>query len=985
MLFGRDEPLAIAARALADAEAGHGRTLMVSGEAGIGKSALVRALAAQAEARGARVGFGRAWEVGGAPAFWPWSQAVAELGLDLDELLGSASSDMASAQRMVAFDRVVRAVSTLKAPVVLILDDLHAADVASVELSLAFARGTARRRALLVVTTRESELLARRPVAELIGKLTREAAAVPLRRLGPTDTTRWLASVGFQGDASDVHRLSEGNPLFIEEAVRLGVDRFASAAAGGVALILTEHLARISAQTREVLGAASVLGRGATHADVALLAGSTLAEVEAAAREGQLAGVLSHAGNGALSFSHVLLRDALYEDLPPARRAQLHARAADVIEAAAGPVALVAQHLLAAGEAVDGARVARSVCRAAEAAAARHAADTAIELVKTARTRLVGRLDEPTTLLLDLTEVDAGMLATPSDEGRARAAECAARAKRHGLVREQARAALAYGRELLSGRVDPRMVGLLEDALSALSPEERSLRPQVLARLASALVPPLTDEDMERSKAYAREAIAIAREQGDVPTLLDALAWGSHAMIYAVPLEERVGLMSELVSLAREHGADLAVAGVGAFYTVSLFDSARPVAAHHEAEAYCRLIESLPLPALKWRATAMRGTIAALDGHLDEARSHTDELRRAAATFPAAAGAFALVELGRAVCTRDTDRLREVEQEVVPILAARTILAPWLACIDGLLGRRDLARSRLKPARELGRGLPAILLSAQAAVILESAELAEAFYEPLLRAAPFGRFFWGPGGGFPVGPVSRILGELALLRGDEPRAREHFDAAIVECRETGVAPLLALSEQARARVRVRETEPLRPAPRPVVESLAIAREGDVWVVTAKTSAAFRVKHAKGMDYLDHLLKNPGREMYVLALAGAGEGPEDAGAMLDERAKQAYRRRVEELDHELAEALELDDQGRASRAREELEAVAEELASAVGLGGRDRKALSNVERARVNVQRRLKDAIRRIGEHDGALGRYLDATVRTGTYCVYRPV
>jgi non-specific serine/threonine protein kinase len=126
-------------------------------------------------------------------------------------------------------------------------------------------------------------------------------------------------------------------------------------------------------------------------------------------------------------------------------------------------------------------------------------------------------------------------------------------------------------------------------------------------------------------------------------------------------------------------------------------------------------------------------------------------------------------------------------------------------------------------------------------------------------------------------------------------------------------------------------------------------------------------------------------VYVLALAGAGEGPEDAGAILDERAKQAYRRRVEELEDELSEGERMGDRGRTGRAREELEALAEQLASAVGLGGRDRKAASNVERARVNVQRRLKDAIRRIAEHDAALGRYLDATVRTGTYCVYMPV
>jgi hypothetical protein len=983
-LFGRTDALAVAARALEDAEAGRGGALVVAGEAGIGKSALGRELAKQAEARGARVGFGRAWEVGGAPAYWPWSQALAELGLDLDELLGSASSEVASAQRLVAFDRVVRAACAADAPVVLILDDLHAADVASVELSLAFARGVARRRALLIVMTRESELLERRDVGELVGKLAREGAAIPLGRLDAGDTTAWLSSVGFQGDAAQVHRLSEGNPLFIEEAVRLGVGRFATAAAGGVAVILAEHLARISASTRETLAAASVLGRDASHADVALLTGVTLAEVEAAAREGQLAGVLSTAGSEALSFSHVLLRDSLYEALAPSRRALLHARAADAIEAQEGPPALVARHLLAAGEAADPGRVARSVCRASEAAVARHAADTAIELMKAARARLTGRMDEATRLLLDLTEVEATMHATPSDEARVRAADCAARAQRLGLVAEQVRATLAYGRQLLTGRVDPQMVSLLEDSLASLSPEERSLRPLILSRLAAALVPPSTDENMERAKAYAREAIAIAREQNHTPTLLDTLVWGTHALMYSIPLEERVGLTSELASLAREHGSDLALADIGAWNTVSLLESGRPVAARHEAEACVRLVESLPLPTMQWRASAMRIAMAAIDGRIDEVRSRGDELRRAAVATPPARGGWAVFEVAFCAYTRDLERLRDVERDVTPMLGARTILAPWLACVDALLGRNDAARSRLRPASELARGLPAILLSAQAAVLLESAEHAEAFYEPLARAASFGRFFWGPGGGFPVGPVSRILGELSLLRGDELRAAQHFDAAIAECGEMGVVPLLALSEEARARLRGRTTSAPPPATRPREVDLAISREGDVWLVTA-TGAPFRVKHAKGMEYLDYLLRNPGREVYVLALASAGEGPEDAGAILDDRAKQAYGRRVEELDHQLVEAEGLGDRGRATRAREELEAVAEQLARAVGLGGRDRKAASNVERARVNVQRRLKDAVRRIAEHDGALGRYLDATVRTGTYCVYRPV
>jgi hypothetical protein len=605
-------------------------------------------------------------------------------------------------------------------------------------------------------------------------------------------------------------------------------------------------------------------------------------------------------------------------------------------------------------------------------------------MIASARARLAGRLDEVTTLALDLADVDARMRATPSDEVRARCVDCAARAKRLGLAAEHARAALTYGREILTGRVDASMVGLLEDALAMVPPEERSLRAQVLSRLAAALVPPTTDEANARSIAHARDAIAIARQLGDVPTLLYTLVWSANALRYNTALQERVELTGELVSLAREHGADLALADICGFHAVSLIETGRPVAARHEAEAYYRLVESLPIPALRWRAVAVRGTMAGIDGRLDEARCQADELRRAGATDPHAAATWALFEIAFAVCV-GPDRLRDADRDLTSILAPRTIVGPWMACADALLGRKEAARSRLRPPAEITRGLPGILVSAQAAVVLESAELAEVYYAPLAAAAPFGRFFWGPAGVFPFGPVSRVLGELALLRGDEGRARVHFDNSIAECREMGTVPFLALCEKARARMGG-PIAPARPiASGPAEANLALSREGDVWAVSTRTGAPFRVKHAKGMEYLDHLLRSPGREVYVLVLAGADEAPEDAGAVLDDRAKQAYRRRVEDLEDQLAEAERLGDRGRASRAREELEAVAEQLASAVGLGGRDRKAASNVERARVNVQRRLKDAIRRIAEHDVTLGRYLDATVRTGTYCVYRPV
>jgi len=108
-------------------------------------------------------------------------------------------------------------------------------------------------------------------------------------------------------------------------------------------------------------------------------------------------------------------------------------------------------------------------------------------------------------------------------------------------------------------------------------------------------------------------------------------------------------------------------------------------------------------------------------------------------------------------------------------------------------------------------------------------------------------------------------------------------------------------------------------------------------------------------------------------------------VLDAQAKAAYKQRLDTLEEEISEAESFGDVGRANRAREEIEMLATQLAGAVGLGGRDRRAASDAERARINVQRRLKDTIDSIGRHDPELGRYLSAAVRTGTYCSFTPL
>jgi hypothetical protein len=144
-----------------------------------------------------------------------------------------------------------------------------------------------------------------------------------------------------------------------------------------------------------------------------------------------------------------------------------------------------------------------------------------------------------------------------------------------------------------------------------------------------------------------------------------------------------------------------------------------------------------------------------------------------------------------------------------------------------------------------------------------------------------------------------------------------------------------------------------------------------------------------MRMLAQLVGSPGREFHALELAG-GRVPGgaidagDAGELLDQSARDAYRARIRELESADDEAEARGDPASRERARAELELLTAELSRAVGLGGRDRRRGSAGERARVNAQRRLSDAIRRIERACPALGRHLDSTVRTGTFCWYDP-
>src|SRR3984957_9864840 len=186
------------------------------------------------------------------------------------------------------------------------------------------------------------------------------------------------------------------------------------------------------------------------------------------------------------------------------------------------------------------------------------------------------------------------------------------------------------------------------------------------------------------------------------------------------------------------------------------------------------------------------------------------------------------------------------------------------------------------------------------------------------------------------------------------------------------------------------------------------KDGEYWTVGYRNNS-FQLKDTKGFAYLPHLLRHPGTEFHALDLVGgiAGDDDEtarglprgdealekagihvgnlgDAGEMLDDQAKLAYRRRLSDLREELEEAKELGNVERAEQAEEEIDTLTKELSRAVGLGGRNRRAASASERARQSVTKTIKAVLDRIAQSDRALGEVLSRGIKTGTFCSYQP-
>jgi hypothetical protein len=239
-----------------------------------------------------------------------------------------------------------------------------------------------------------------------------------------------------------------------------------------------------------------------------------------------------------------------------------------------------------------------------------------------------------------------------------------------------------------------------------------------------------------------------------------------------------------------------------------------------------------------------------------------------------------------------------------------------------------------------------------------------------------------------VARMSAVVHEMILKKGNHNEGAPKIFPDLVALRKPGTDGMLDLSQSAEVALESVQTLRLK---QPIVmeEEALFIHQGDYWKISYQGAHAI-LKASRGLRCLSCLLRHPGREFHVRELiAFLAESPVNSplgetDAILDSKAKAEYKLRLDDLRSDLQEAERFGDDYRAARARAEIELLAQQLAAAVGLGGRDRRAPSDAERARSAVTKRIKEAIKRIGTAIPALARHLAAQVKTGYYCSYSP-
>jgi DNA-binding SARP family transcriptional activator len=848
-LVGRERELAELSAGLDDATHGQGRVYLLAGEPGIGKSRLAEALLERASAAGATVLVGRCWEAGGAPAFWPWVQALrtyvgatdpailrAQLGPganDVAQLLPELRARFpdlgapAPLEPDIARFRLFDALSSFlvavgeTAPVVLLLDDLHAADEPSLLLLEFLARSLGGAKVLVVGAYRDVDPPVRDPLSAALADLLREPVTrrLPLSGLGETDVARFIESIVGQVPAQElVEAISvetQGNPLFVGEIVRLLAaqgrldvrDRSALEIPQSVRDVVSRRLRQLSPEANHVLALASVLGREFALDLLARLSGLSDDELLDTLDEPVAARVVSDVPGSPdrLRFAHVLIRDTLHDGLSAARRFHLHRLAVAALERldddSGARLAELAFHALSGRDFEGGLAYAR---RAGDRAAELLAFEEAARLYRAALDagELAGMAgDEHCELLVALGDVQARAGDMPvARESFGRAADLATAI---GSTELLARAALGYGGRFLftRGTEDPRIVELLEQASRALGTEESALRVRVLTRLANAV----SQQAPDVADRLTAEAVDVAGRLQDPATLEYAISGRLWATRAPIDLDERGRLACRLMD-----AGDKERAFEGHILQFIVLGARGDVAGmHEELKTQTRLADELGQPSQRWWIRAHGAQLALLEGRLAEA----DELIQRAMRLGQRAQSYdapTYFQLQQFALRRSQGRLTEVCSRLEQTVAGdptRPLLRCVLAVTYWELGRRELstrlfeqlAADHFAQLRVNNDWLLSAALLAELASSAPDPVRAESLYR---RLVPFDGLNVDTAE-VSTGAVARYLGLLAATTGRFALAERHFDDALVMNERMGARPWLAhtLADHAAALLR----------------------------------------------------------------------------------------------------------------------------------------------------------------------------------------
>ena len=651
---GRAAELAALAGALDDAFDGRGRLCLLVGEPGIGKSRLAEEVIAAAGSRGARVLVGRCWEAGGAPAYWPWvqslrgyirecdaaslraqlgdraaqlAQIVPELHERLPGLADPPAVDPEDA-RFRLFDataQFLRAAAAAR-PIVLALDDLHAADASSLLLLRFVARELGSMRVLVLGACRNVDPLPGRPLAETLAEVGRE----PLTRrfelggLSAGELAEYVeetaGEIASPRLVARLHEQTEGNPLFAGEIVRLLEVEGRHSIPDSVREVIARRVTYLTEACRALLARAAVIGREFTLDALERVSGvgedavlDLLDEAIAARVVSDVPGSPGHA-----RFAHVLIRDTLYDGLGAARRVRLHRHAVEGLEALHGDdlgpyLAELAHHAIAGNDVAKGVDYAaragdRALALLSDEEAARQYA-VALEALgdRDARRRC--------ELLLALGEAHSR---TGDTAGSRRALlDAAAIARRLGLADELARAAAEYGGRFIYARAadDPWVLPLLEEGLATLRQGDDRLRVRLLARVACAL---RDEPSRERRETLSGDAVALARRIGDDATLAYALDGRVVAISGPHTADEMLALGTELLELAERIGDHERVVHAHMHRLGPQLMTGRLAEAEASLVAADRVAAQLHQPAHQWDVTGGKAMLCIAQGRLIE-------------------------------------------------------------------------------------------------------------------------------------------------------------------------------------------------------------------------------------------------------------------------------------------------------------------------------------------------------------------------------